>query len=183
MQKINYFEALEELFTSAQRVVFLSLDNSRSRLSNSLKECEKIQQAATDSVCSLELALFAEFLPPLERNTIAETAHILLNVIEKSIRIMCQKMQRPSNEKKQKNALYIKELSAILEQSIFMLKKIKKPNQVPDVTSFRKTLSELRKSMRQQHKKQGSHLQLNYDLCEELSNCFDKIIEIMLCNI
>lgn len=183
MQKINYFEALEELCISSQRVVFLSLENSRPRLTNSLKECEKIQQDAIDTLCALELSLFAEFLPPLERNTIAELAHSLMKIIEKSIYIMCQKIQRPTNDKKQKYSSDIKTLSAIIEESVFVLKKIKKPNQTPDIATFRKTLTELRKSTRQAHKKQNFHAFLAYELCEELSNCFDKMIEIMLCNL
>lgn len=183
MQKMNYFEVLEELCINSQRVVFLSLEGSRPRLASSLKECEKIQQDATDTLCSLELSLFAEFLPPLERNTIAELAHSLVKIIEKSIYIMCQKIQRPSNDKKQKYATDIKALSAIIEESVFVLKKIRKPNQTPDVAKFRSTLFELRKSTRQAHKKQSLYATLTYELCEEMSNCFDKIIEIMLCNV
>lgn len=183
MQKINYFEAIEELSVMCSRVIFLSFESTRQHLSNALKECEKIQSDATEKVCGLELSLFAEFLPPIERNTIAELCHIILNTIEKCIHIMCQKIQRPQPEKKQKIATEVKELSKLIEESVFVLKKIKKPNQTPNISEFRKKLSELRKATRAPHKKQGSYANLSYELCEELSNFFDKLIEIMLCNI
>ena len=183
MQKINYFEAIEELSVMCSRVIFLSSENTRPHLSTALKECEKIQSDATERVCSLELSLFAEFLTPIERNTIAELCHIILHTIEKCIHIMCQKIQRPQPEKKQKSATEIKELSKLIEESVFVLKKIKKPNQTPNISEFRKKLSEVRKATRAPHKKQGFYANLTYELCEELSNFFDKLIEIMLCNI
>ena len=183
MQKTNYFDDIEELSVMCSRVIFLSLESTRPHLSNALKECEKIQSTATEKVCGLELSLFAEFLPPIERNTIAELCHIILNTIEKCMYIMCQKIQRTQSERKQKSATEIKELSKLIEESVFVLKKIKKPNQTPNILDFRKKLSEVRKATRAPHKKQGSCTNLTYELCEELSNFFDKIIEIMLCNI
>lgn len=183
MQKINYFEALEELSVMSSRVIFLSLESTRSHLSQSLKECEKIQSDAIDKTCSLELALFTDFLTPIERHTIAQLSHIMLKSIEKCIKIICQKIQRPSSEKKQKFASEIKELSQILEDSVFVLKKIKKPNQTPPVYEFRQKIFEIRNATRTPHKKQGSYANLTYELCEELSNFFDSLIEIMLCNI
>ena len=182
MQKINYFESLETLAQACSRVIFLSLENTRSKLINHLKECEKIQLDATQSACDTELSLFADFLPPIERHTIAELSHSLLEIIEKSIHIMCQKIQRTPSEKKSKYASDIKILAQIIEDSIAMLKKIKKPNQTPKISEFREKVLEIRKSLRAPHKKQGSQL-LIYELCEDLSKLFDKIIEIMLCNI
>ena len=183
MQKINYFEALEDLSVMCSRAIFLSFEATRPKLTEALKECEKIQQNATDKVCALEISLFAEFLPPIERHTIAELSHTALKTIEKCMYIMCQKIQRPQNEKKQKYALEITELSQIIEESVFVLKKIKKPNQTPKIYEFRKKASELKKAIRAPHKKQGSYANLTYEMCEELSNFFDKLIEIMLCNI
>ena len=182
MQKINYFEALEALSQECSRAIFLSLDNTRSRLLISLKECEKIQLDATRSLCDLEALLFVDFLPPIERHTIAELSHSLLEIIEKCIRIMCQKIQRPPSEKKQKYASDLKALSQMIEESIAMLKKIKKPNQTPDMLKFREKALELKKSLRTPHKKQSPQV-LIYELCEDMSRLFDKIIEIMLCNI
>ena len=96
---------------------------------------------------------------------------------------MCQKIQRPQSEKKQKYVSEIKNLSQIIEESIFMLKKIKKPNQTPKITEFREAEKEIRKVLRPTHKKQTPLSNLLYELCEQLSYMFDKIIEIMLCNI
>ena len=181
MQKINYFEALEDLSIMCSRAIFLSFETTRPKLSEALKECEKIQQNATDKVCVLEISLFAEFLPPIERHTIAELSHIALKTIEKCMLIMCQKIQRPTNEKKAKYT-ELTALSQIIEESISMLKKIKKPGQTPPISTFREKINEARKLLRAPHKKQGSQI-LIYELCEELSLLFDKIIEIMLCNI
>ena len=183
MQKTNYFEALEELSIMCSRTIFLSFESTRPRLCNAQKECEKIQYDATKKVCEVELSLFADFLPPIERHTIAELSHIILKTIEKCIHIICQKIQRPQSEKKPKFTPEIKELSQIIEESIFMLKKIKKPNQTPKISEFREKIAYIRHAIRTPHKKQSSYANLIYDLCEELSDVFDKIIEIMLCNI
>ncbi len=182
MQKTNYFEVLDELAKDCSRAIFLSLENVRSRLISSLKECEKIQLDALRKSCELELSLFGDFLPPIERHTIAELSHKLLKIIEKCIYIMCQKIQRPSNERKAKYNAELKALSQIIEESISMLKKIKKPGQTPNLNEFRKKVTETRKMLRAPHKKQGPQL-LIYELCEDISDLFDKIVEIMLCNI
>ena len=183
MQKTNYFETLEALSIECSRVIFLSLESTRARLSSALEECEKIQQIAIKKVCELDLSLFADFLPPIERNNISELGHTILVTIEKCIYIMCQKIQRPQSEKKQKYVSEIKNLSQIIEESIFMLKKIKKPNQTPKISEFREAEKEIRKVLRPTHKKQTPLSNLLYELCEQLSYMFDKIIEIMLCNI
>ena len=182
MQKINYFEALETLAQECSRAIFLSLENTRSKLINALKECEKIQLKATQSVCDLEMLLFSDFLPPIERHTIAELSHSLLDIIEKTIYIMCQKIQRPPSEKMQKYASELKEISQMIEESVAMLKKVRKPNQTPDISKFREKIHETRKVLRVPCKKQSSQ-PLIYELCEDISKLFDKIIEIMLCNI
>ena len=182
MQKINYFEALEELATLCSRAIFLSLESTRSHLINHLKECEKIQRDAVQKACDTELVLFSDFLPPIERHTIAELLHSALRIIEKCIYVMCQKIQRNASERKAKYADEITLLSQITEESVLMLKAIKKPDQTPRTVEFRETLLRTRKLLRAPHKKQGSQL-LIYELCEELSSFFDKIIEVMLKNL
>ena len=63
------------------------------------------------------------------------------------------------------------------------IKKIKKPNQTPKAKEFRETLLSARKIARNTQKRQSPSSLCMNELREELSDCFDKIIEIMLCNI
>ena len=183
MQKNNYFEALEELASLSTRAVFLTSSSTRTLMQQSLCELEEIEATATKKICELELSLFNDFLPPLERHSIAEVAHSIGRVIEKSCLIVYQKSLRAGYDKRTKASEVCIILSELIEDSIKMLKKIKKPNQNPKLTEFRNKLLLARKAARAPQKRQGSLSALSGELREELSDCFDKIIEIMLCNI
>lgn len=183
MQKINYFEILEELALLCSRSVFLAVSSSRSQLQKALTEAYEAEAHATEMLNELEGALFKDFLPPLERRSIAEASHRLCKIISLSAQILSQRTHRPLSEKHLNEARGCIELSVILEESVTMLKKIKKPNQLPKSAEFRKILNGLRISSRAAQKKQNQASQLLCELREELSACFDGIIEIMLCNI
>ena len=104
-------------------------------------------------------------------------------IIECSHQIIFQKLQRSGYDKRIKEQeIYIK-LAQILEESVGLLKKIKKPNQTPKAKEFREILFSLRNSSRSTQKRQSPSSLCMNELREELSDCFDKIIEIMLCNI
>ena len=183
MQKINYFELLEELSVLCTRAVFLASENTRSQLQKALNECSALQEECMARICELESFLFTDFLPPLERRSIAEAAHGMGRIIERSHQIILRKLQRSSYDKRAKEKEVCIILSELLEKSVKMLKKIKKPNQIPKIREFRELLLSARKSARSSQKKQSPSSLYMTELREELSDCFDKIIEIMLCNI
>jgi uncharacterized protein Yka (UPF0111/DUF47 family) len=183
MQKINYFELLEELSVLSARAVYLTSCKSRAQLQRSLTEISSIESKATLILNGLEEALFKDFLPPLERRSIAEAGHRLCKTIWSSAMILGQKSQRMGYDKSFKEYEVCVELSKLIEESVSMLKKIKKPNQTPKAEEFRKLLNSSRSASRLSSKKQSSTQNLFCELREELSDCFDGIIEIMLCNI
>ena len=183
MQKINYFELLEEISLLSNRAVFLATGNTRQALQRALNECYDLQKICLQKICALEEHLFTDFLPPLERRSIAEAAHGMGKIIECSYQIIFQKLQRSVYDKRIKEQEVCIKLSEILEESIGLLKKIKKPNQVPRAKEFREILLCARKSSRASQKKQSPSALCMNELREELSDCFDRIIEIMLCNI
>ena len=183
MQKTNYFELLEELSLLCSRAVFLAVNSTRAIIQKALAECTELQEQSTKKICELELALFTDFLPPLERQSIAKAAHGMSSVIEKCSHIIFQKTQRTGYDKRAKAPDACITLSQMLEESVRLLKKIKKPNQTPRLNEFRETLNASRKASRVSQKRQGAYSLLLCELREELSDCFDKVIEIMLCNI
>ena len=183
MQKTNYFELLEELASLCTRAVFLASTGSRQLLQKSQSEINSLQAQATERICDLELSLFTDFLPPLERRSIAEAAHGIGRVIERSSHVIFQKLQRPSCDKRSKDTDAALKLAELLEKELSLLKKIKKPNQTPDVIKFRKLLNEARVLSRASPKRQTPYALSLSELREELSSCFDAAVEIMLCNI
>ena len=100
MQKINYFELLEEISMLSTRAVFLSAENTRSALQKSISECQKLQEESLEKICAVENFLFTDFLPPLERRSIAEAAHGMGKIIECSYQIIYQKLQRSGYDKR-----------------------------------------------------------------------------------
>lgn len=183
MQKINYFEILEEISLLCTRSVYLTSGNTRSSLQKSLLECKELQKQCIQKISTLEDFLFTDFLPPLERRSIAEAAHGMGRVIEYSNQTIFQKLQRSGYDKRAKESDVCIKLAEILEESVGMLKKIKKPNQTPKSKEFREILLNSRNTSKSYQKKQSPSSLCQAELREELSNCFDRIIEIMLCNI
>ena len=183
MQKTNYFDLLEELSVLCTRSVFLASSNTRSALQKAFSESVEIRDISLEKLYELEKALFTDFLPPLERQSIAEIAHKLCQAIDCAFRSIYQKTLKASTERKIRDCDVCSELAEIIEESIKMLKKIKKPNQTPDIKKFREILSKSRKATQIFQRRQSPSISIMCELREELSACFDKIIEMMLCNI
>ena len=183
MQKINYFELLEDISLLCTRAIFLASGNTRTLLQKSILECQSLQEQCMEKICEIENFLFTDFLPPLERRSIAEAAHGMSRIVEYSYQAVFQKLQRSGYDKRSKEPEICLKLAEILEESVKLLKKIKKPNQLPRAEEFREILVLARKTERSSQKRQSSSSLCMAELREELSDCFDKIIEIMLCNI
>ena len=189
MAKSTYFDSLERLGVLCNRAVFLSCSSTSNR---TLNEILSIRDLSDKIVCTLEKKLFCDFMPPLERATIAACAHSILRIIDKCTEIMNTKSARCFYDKKSKEAELCIRLSELIEENIFRLRKIKKPNETPDFSGFRKLISEARTAhyMLQRRMCTGVYpkntqqtLVLQGQLRCELSHCFDDIIEIMLHNI
>ena len=190
MAKSNYFDSLERLGVLCHRAVFISCSSQSTRASNELLS---IREISDKIVCTLEKKLFSDFMPPLERATIAACAHSVLRVMDKCSEITSAKVGKNFYiDKKSKEAELCIRLCELIEENIFRLKKIKKPEEFPDFSGFRKLISEARCAhiILQRRLNSGVYprsaqhtLTLLGQLRTELSHCFDDIIEIMLQNI
>jgi len=190
MPKLNYFDALERLAVLASRAVFLACSAPKSSAHG---ELVGLRHSADRTVCELEQTLFSDFMPPLERNSIAACAHSLERIMEKCAEILNYRGSKNFfYEKKNKEAELCIRLSQAIEENIFRLRRIKKPDELPDFIGFRKTLCEARSAHAALQKRLSSGLyprtalqaqNLIGRLRCELSRCFDDIIEIMLNNI
>ena len=189
MPKLNYFDSLERLALLSSRAVFIACSLQKP---SSHGELVNIRHSADMTLCELEKTLFSDFMPPLERNNIAACAHSLERIMEKCSDILNYSYSKNFTEKKNKEAELCIRLSIAIEENIFRLRKIKKPEELPDFVGFRKLLSEARDAHSDLQKKLNSGaypknaqqtLNLIGRLRCELSRCFDDIVEIMLNNI
>ncbi len=190
MPKLNYFDSLEHLSVLCTRSVFLACGNGKP---STQSELASLRASADKCISELEKALFSDFMPPLERSSIAECAHSLGRVMEKCTEISNYKAGKNFfAEKKNKEAELCIRLAQLTEENVFKLRRIKKPREAPDLTSFRRVLCEARSAHAHMSKKLSSGaypkswfglLNLTGSLRVELANCFDRIIEIMLNNI
>ena len=190
MPKLNYFDSLEQMSRLTSRAVFIACSAPKS---DSHSELVSLRHSADETVCELEKALFADFMPPLERNGIAACAHSLERIMEKCAEILnYQSSKNYFGEKKNEEAELCIRLARSIEENIFRLRRIKKPEELPDFIGFRRLLSEARNahSNLQQRVNSGLYpkgaqqsLNLMGRLRCELSHCFDDIVEIMLNNI
>ncbi len=190
MPKLNYFDSLEHLSVLCTRSVFLACGGAKPSAQG---ELSLLRANADKCICELERALFSDFMPPLERGSIAECAHSLQRVMEKCTEILNYKAGKNLfAEKKNKEAELCIRLSQLIEENVFKLRRIKKPREFPDLVGFRRVLCEARSAHAHIGKrlsggvypKSAQQLQnLIGALRVELALCFDSIIEIMLNNI
>ncbi len=190
MPKLNYFDLLERLAVLCTRAVFIVCSPQKP---SAQSELTLLRASADKNVCELEKALFADFMPPLERKSIAECAHAALRVIERCNEISnYRSCKNFLAEKKNKEAELCIRLAQLIEEDIFRLKRIKKPRELPDLVGFRKLLGEARVAHLCLQKKLSTgmypkssqqHLCLIGQLRCELSDCFDRLVEVMLDNI
>lgn len=190
MRKINYFDSLERLGVLCNRAVFLACSSGRQ---SSIGELVSIRHSVDKIICELEKTLFSDFMPPLERASIAACAHSLGRIVDKCAEILNFRSTKYFlGEKKNKEAELCIRLAQSIEENIFRLRKIKKPQELPDFLGFRKLIFEARTahSLLQRKLNSGVYprnaaqsLLLLGQLRNELAYCFDDIIEIMLNNI
>lgn len=185
MVKYRYFETLEQLCALAENAVRLacgSVPRGRTDISALRKSCDQL-------ICELENALFSDFLPPLERDSIAACAHGLSRVTDASEELL---NHRPNGWLRNEEGEVCVALAEELTRSIALLRHLRKPEKSPDLQGFRALLSK----GRQLHQAQLWGLRTGATprsaaeavlatgrLRGELSRCFDRVVEIMLNNI
>ena len=184
--KYNYFEDLEKLSVLSLSAVSLAGGIvCKDSISEIRKECDGI-------VCNTEDALFSDFLPPLERENIAATAHCLSRIVERAAELSADPYATPAFMKQNEEAEVCIKLAEELKKDIFLLRRIKRPEESPNTCGYRTLLSEGRCAHRRMlakvrsgalSKKYAEAIILTGKLRSELSRAFDELIEIMLCNI
>ena len=186
MVKCNYFDKLEKLSLLSESAVLIACsEGMRGDMTEIRLSCDRL-------VCETEDALFSDFIPPMERDNIAAAAHTLSRVVDKAYELISDGAgNSPAMNKNEEAKICIK-LSEELSSHISLLKKIRKPGELPDLQGFRRLLCDGRSA----HKRMVCRLRsgalprsyaetviLTGRLRSELSLAFDEIVEIMLNNI
>lgn len=189
MVKHNYFDDLEGLSEIALSAVTLACRSekkgSKDGISELRRECDRM-------VCRTEDALFSDFLPPLERDGIAAVSHGLSRIVDRAAELLSDPSATPQFMQRNEEAEICVRLAAELRNDVYLLRRIKKPSDTPDLCGYRRLLSEGRAA----HKRMlcavragsvsRSHAEaviLTARLRTELSAVFDELVEIMLNNI
>jgi len=184
--KYYYFENLEKLSSLSCSAVSLACSgNSKGDFSNIRMSCDRL-------VCETEDALFSDFLPPLERDSIAAAAHSLSRITDRAGELLSDSGIEPSLMRYNEEAKICAKLSEELDRHIRILRKIRRPDEMPNIQGFRKLLCEGREAHKSMLKRlRCASLPKNYAECiiltgrlrTELSVAFDLLVEIMLNNI
>ena len=186
MVKYNYFEKLEQISALAEEAVKLACGGGEAEsISKVRKSCDRL-------ICELEDALFSDFLPPLDRDNIAGCAHSLSRVVDQASELYCNGAFLSMNSKQNEEGRICIRLAEELNSAISMLRRIRKPDELPNVQGYRRLLCEGRSA----HTNMLTRLHTGIlprscaqaiiqtgKLRTELSRCFDELIEIMLNNI
>lgn len=186
MSKFDYcgeLETLARLSTQAVRIACSGKETERSETFSDLR------RTADRTVCGLEDALFSDFMPPLERDGIAACAHCLSRVIGEASELLppCDTPTFANEE----GEVCVR-LAEQLEQTVILLRRITHPDQSPDTRAFRTLLSEGRLAHgRMLSSLRGGNLPRSAAstiiqtgrLRAELSESFDRVVEVMLDNI
>lgn len=190
MPKFDYFDALSQLSVLSSRAVFIACSQIRH---STAEEILTLRDLLDESVCELETILFSDFMPPLERASISACAHSLSRIVESCLEIVTDRLSKNFfGERKNKEAELCIRLSQLIEKSTLSLRRVKRPEQMPDLVEFRRLLCEARAAHTTLQKKLNFGLyppSAQRTLCLlgklrcELAHAFDDIIEVMLTNI
>lgn len=184
--KYSYFNDLEALSVLTLSATSLACGKVKElNISDIRRECDRL-------VCKIEDTLFSDFLPPLERDGIAAVAHCLSRVVDRSSEILLEPYATSAFMLNNEEADICVRLAEGLKDSIFMLRRIKKPSECPDICGYRRLLCEGRQSHKRMlaavrrgdvSKCHREAIILTSRLRTELSEAFDKLVEVMLNNI
>ena len=188
MVKYNYFETLEKLSHLSDSAVRMACGidaiQEKKALSSLRRSCDTL-------VCELEDTLFSDFLPPLERESLAACAHALSRITDRAFELITHTTAYGSDRLGDEGKICVK-LSERLKEAIGLLRKIRRPQELPDVQGFRALLCEGRTAhadaLRRLHggslpRATAQSIIFMGRLRAELSRAFDELVEIMLHNI
>ena len=187
--KYDYFETLEQLSHLAHEAVRLACSYAPSGDAQSIAS---IRKRADRLICELEDTLFSDFLPPLERESIAACAHCLSRVMDQASELLSYLALLPPAARVNEEGTVCIRLASHIRSSIALLPKIRKPDELPDAQGFRQLLSEGREAhaamLTKLHagvlpRSSAQAIILTGRLRSELSHAFDELVEIMLNNI
>ncbi|MBO5938641.1 MAG: hypothetical protein J6Q82_03985 [Clostridia bacterium] len=187
--KYDYFETLEQLSLHASDAVRLAC---APKPSGDTKSISSLRKRSDKLICELEDALFSDFLPPLERETIAGCAHCLSRVVDQASELLCHASYAPPLERQNEEGLVCLRLCEKMCEAISLLRRIRKPDELPDMQGFRSLLAEGRRAhgamLSRVHsgilpKSAAQTIILTGRLRAEISHAFDVLVEIMLNNI
>ena len=189
MGKYNYFDSLRKLSSLAEHAVGIACTNTATKDASATSS---LRRESDRLVCELEDTLFSDFLPPLERESIAACAHSLSRLVDRALELAAHTSQLPSAHRNYEEGRLCVRLAAELSRGIEQLQKIRKPNEMPDVQGFRKLLGEGRTAhgamLAQLHagvlpRTMAQTIIMTGRLRAELSCAFDDLVEVMLHNI
>ena len=167
MKRYDYFEGLSRLCAHMTRSVTLCIMQDSSKSGCELDKC--LAQAERE-LFLCEQALFFDFLPPLDRESIAACAHALRRVTY--VASFCASTRRGTRTGQEEGKLYVG-LAEKLSNTVTLLQTVRKPEVLPDREGFANGLSRLRAYA-------SSPL---FPLSVALSRAFDTVVEVMLTNI
>lgn len=183
--KYNYFEDLEKLSSLSLSAVTLSCGGNSQEFAVIRSECDAL-------VCKIEDNLFADFLPPLERDNIAAAAHCLSRIVDRVYELRSEPSADQAFMRTNDEAIVCVKLAEELSRAVLLLRRIRRPEEIPDLQGYRELLDEGRAAHRRMlsrvrsgavPKSRAEAIILTGRLRGELSLAFDEIIEIMLNNI
>lgn len=187
MAKYRYFDVLEALAADMSRAVSLACGG---RCKNRCDELNQLRRTCDKKICELEDALFADFLPPLERDNIAACAHGMSRVIDRAVALSATHGGQSSlSFRPDEGELICRQLAGLLCENVALLRNIRKPSEMPTLRSFRELLGKGRACHAERVRRSGTGSPQSASvlmcgrLLQELSDCFDELVEIMLNNI
>jgi len=186
MKKTDYFELLEGLAKNALSSIKIACGSGGRQVER--EEITALRLDCDKKVCTLENALFEDFITPIERDNIAALAHSLWRVSDRAIELYIGYSQRVRGIENGEEALCITLAEKLLEATK-MLCDIRSPEKMPDFCDFREIL---RKAFEAHNEylsfiNSGAVPRSNARrafavarLRAELSRCFDEAVEVML---
>ena len=184
MKKTDYFALLEDL----SKNTLLAVKIACGRTDTCGEEVVRIRLECDRAVCTVENALFEDFITPIERDNIAALAHSLWRVGDRAIELYEGFPQRREGIENGEEALCVT-LAEKLFEATQMLRQIRSTEKMPDFCDFRELL-------RRAFEAHNSYLMLINSgkaprssahrafavarVRAEISRCFDELVEVML---
>ena len=152
------------------------------------QKAEEIRKDVQKILCELELALLSDFLPPLDRASIAAYAHALCGITDTALTYagLSSIYHRSASKSKFESACL--SLCELLTEGTSMLQGIKKSAQAPKLEKFREKKSTAMRSLFEEsitaHGTRASQFfSARCELISSISRAFDTLIELILKNI